>query len=216
MNAAEGPEKSPAPLPSASPFKLRGKLRDAAVWIGGMIVGALVGTGVQAVLARTGVLGPGVDSLISDQQANFAEVNAKLDTLRQLSSDAEAQRAVAELGKLLEQQSALAGRAEQQLKLMASEVSASKDRELAERGMSGGADFWLKAGESLNLGSRDQVFALQAYARGVSVVNLSGKPQRLAVGDVIDFTAGEQACKVFFKQATPREDGRVGFDLDCS
>jgi hypothetical protein len=216
MNTAGGADKSPAALSAALPFKLRVKVRDAAVWIGGMVAGALVGTGVQAVLARTGVLGPGVESLISDQQANFAAVNAKLDTLRQLSSDAEAQRAVAELGKLLEQQSALAGRAEQQLKLMASEVSASKDRELAERGMSGGADFWLKAGESLNLGARDQVFGLQAYARGVSVVNLSGTPRQLSVGDVIEFMAGEQACKVFFKQATPREDGRVGFDLDCS
>lgn len=216
MNAAEGPTKSPLSVPSAASFKLRVKVRDAAVWIGGMVAGALVGTGVQAVLARTGVLGPGVDSLIADQRANFDEVNSKLDTLRQISRDPEAQKALGDLGKLLQQQGALAAQAEQQLKLMASEVSAGKDRELAERGMSGGADFWLKAGEGLNLGSRDQVFALQAYARGVSVVNLSGKPQRLSVGDVIDFTAGEQACKVFFKQATPREDGRVGFDLDCN
>jgi hypothetical protein len=92
MNTAEGPAKSPAQRPSALPFKLRVKVRDAAVWIGGMVAGALVGTGVQAVPARTGVLGPGVESLISDQQANFAEVNAKLDTLRQLSSDVEAQQ----------------------------------------------------------------------------------------------------------------------------
>ncbi len=209
-------EPAPTPVRRRLPFKLPWKLRDAAVAVGGMVLGALVGTGVQQVLARTGVLGPGVDSLLAEQQANFAEVNTKLDTLRQLSADPEAQRALTELGALLQQQSALAAQTEQQLKLMASEVSASKDRELAESGMAGGADFWLKAGESLNLGSRDQVFALQAYARGISAVNLSGTARRLAVGDVIDFMAGELTCKVFFKQATPREDGRVGFDLDCS
>ena len=45
--------------------------------------------------------GPGVDSLLAEQQANFAEVNTKLDTLRQLSADPEAQRALTELGTLL-------------------------------------------------------------------------------------------------------------------
>ena len=212
MVTVEGPAAPPAP----PRFKLPVRVRDAAVAVGGMVLGALVGTGVQLALARTGVLGPGVDSLLAEQHANFTEVNTKLDSLRQLAPDPEVQRALTELGALLAQQSALAAQTEQQLKLMASEVSASKERELAESGMAGGADFWLKAGESLNLGSRDQVFGLQAYARGISQVNLSGTARRLAVGDVIDFMAGERTCKVFFKQATPREDGRVGFDLDCS
>jgi hypothetical protein len=212
MSTVEEPGASPA----RRRFKLPVKLRDAAFTVGGMVLGSLVGTGVQQVLARTGVLGPGVSSLIAEQQENFAEVNSKLDSLRQLSTDPAAQRAVAELSQLVAQQAALAAQTEQQLQLMASEVSASKARELAERGMSGGADFWLKAGESQNLGARDQVFALQAYQRGVSLVNLSGTARRLAVGDVIEFTAGDRSCKVFFKQAGPREDGRVGFDLDCS
>ena len=212
MSTVEEPGASPA----RRRLRLPVKLRDAAFTIGGMVLGSLVGTGVQQVLARTGVLGPGVSSLIAEQQENFAEVNTKLDSLRQLSTDPAAQRAVAELGQLVAQQAALAAQTEQQLQLMASEVTASKERELAERGMSGGADFWLKAGESQNLGSRDQVFALQAYQRGVSLVNLSGTARRLAVGDVIEFMAGDRTCKVFFKQASPREDGRVGFDLDCS
>jgi len=25
-----------------------------------------------------------------------------------------------------------------------------------------------------------------------------------------------QACTIFYKQATPRADGRIGFDLTCS
>jgi hypothetical protein len=117
------------------------------------------------------------------QQANFAEVNTKLDDLRKLSSDPDVQRALGDLAGLLEQQGALAEQTEQQLQLMAEELAASKDRELAER--------------------------------GVAVINLSGTGRRMNVGDVIDFMAGDRACKVFFKQATPREDGRVGFDLDC-
>jgi hypothetical protein len=110
----------------------------------------------------------------------------------------------------------LATQTEQQLKLMAGEVAAGKERELAERGMSGGADFWLKTGESMNLGARDQVFALQGYANGIVQISLSGEVKRLAVGGVVDFTAGDRACKVFYKQATPRQDGRVGFDLNCA
>jgi hypothetical protein len=215
VTTVNGPGASQARPRFKLPFKAP-KIRDGAVAVGGMVLGALVGTGVQQVLARTGVLGPGVDSLIAEQQANFAAVNSKLDALGQLSDDPEAQRALNELRTLLERQSSLAAQTEQQLQLMASEVASNKERELAERGLSGGADFWLKAGESSNLGSRDQVFALQAYGRGISQVNLSGTGRRLAVGDVIDFMAGERACKVFFKQATPREDGRVGFDLDCS
>ncbi|HUQ52720.1 MAG TPA: hypothetical protein VM692_10905 [Gammaproteobacteria bacterium] len=192
------------------------KFRDAVVAVGGMVLGTLVGTGVQQVLARTGVLGPGVDSLIAEQQANFVEVNSKLDTLRQVSNDPAAQRALTELRTLLTQQGALATQTEQQLKLLSGEVAASKERELAERGMSGGADFWLKLGESMNLRSPENVFALRGYAQGLAIVNLGGAAaKRLAVGDAIDFKVGEDACKVFYKQATPRADGRIGFDVDC-
>jgi hypothetical protein len=211
MSAVEGPAATPA----RPRFELSVKVRDAAVAVGGMVLGALVGTGVQQTLQRTGLLGPGVSSLLAEQQANFTEVNAKLDALRQLAPDPQAQRAIAELETLLEEQSALAAQTEQQLTLMAGEAAASKERELAGRGMSGGADFWLKGGESLNLGARDQVFAVQAWNRGIVQINLSGAVKRLNVGDVVEFMAGDRSCQVFYKQATPREDGRVGFDLDC-
>ena len=191
------------------------KVRDAAKVIGGMVLGTLVGAAVQKGLQTTGLMGPGVGALIAEQQNKFAEVNGKLDALRQLSSDPEVQRALGELGTLVQQQSALTQQTEQQLKLMAAEMAASKERELAERGMSGGADFWLKGGESFNLGARDQVFGPQWWNRGVVQVNLSGMTKRLNVGDVIEFAAGDGSCKVFYKQATPRDDGRLGFDLDC-
>ncbi len=206
------------PAPAQPPLwrrLLHPKLRDMVKVVGGMIVGTLVGAGVQKGLQSTGLMGPGVETLIAEQQSNFTEVNGKLDALRKVSSDPAAQRALNELSAALQKQNALSQRTEQQLKLMATQMSTSKERELAEHGMSGGADFWLKVGESYNLATRDQVFALQGYGNGVAQVSLNGTVKRLAVGGVVEFMAGQRACKVFYKQATPRQDGRVGFDLDC-
>ncbi len=206
------------PAPAQSPLWrrfLHPKLRDAVKVIGGMILGTLVGAAVQKGLRSTGLMGPGVETLIAQQQSNFTEVNGKLDALRKVSSTPAAQRALNELSALLQKQNTLSQETAQQLKLMASEVSASKDRDLAEHGIAGGADFWLKVGESYNLVARDQVFALQGYGGGVVQVSLSGTVKRLNVGDVVEFDAGDRKCKVFYKQAKPRADGRVGFDLDC-
>jgi len=206
------------PVPAQPPLWrriLHPKLRDAVKVVGGMIVGTLVGVGVQKALQSTGLMGPDVGTLIAEQQSNFAEIKGKLDALRKVSSDPAAQRALNELSAALQKQNALSQQTEQQLRLLASEVSTNKERELAEHGVSGGADFWLKVGESYNLATRDQVFGLQGYGNGVVQVSLNGAVTRLAVGGVVEFMAGRRACKVFYKQATPRPDGRVGFDLDC-
>ena len=192
------------------------RLRDGATALTGMVLGTLVGIGVNKALATTGMLGPGVDTLIEEQKSNFDAISSKLDALRQGATEPEMQAAIAELQALLQKQTSLAEQSEQQLRLLNQAAAASKERELAERGMSAGVDFWLKSGEAYNLGARDQVFALQAYGRGVAQVNLSGTIRRLNVGDVMDFMAGDRACRVFYKQATPREDGRIGFDLVCS
>jgi hypothetical protein len=194
---------------------LHPKLRDMVKVVGGMIVGTLVGAGVQKGLQSTGLMGPGVETLIAEQHSNFTEVNGKLDALRKVSSDPAAQRTLSELSALLQKQNTLSQQTEQQLKLMAGEMSANKERDLAEHGISGGADFWLKVGESYNLAARDQVFALQGYGGGVAQASLNGAVKRLNVGDVVEFAAGDRKCKVFYKQAKPRADGRVGFDLDC-
>ena len=65
-------------------------------------------------------------------------------------------------------------------------------------------------------GTFPSIVAYLFWNRGVVQVNLSGMVKRLNVGDVIEFAAGDRSCKVFYKQATPRDDQRVGFDLDCS
>jgi hypothetical protein len=67
--SAEVPSTAPAPHWR---HRIRFKLRDAAKVVGGMVLGALVGTTVQRGLQTTGILGPGVGTLIAEQQSNFA------------------------------------------------------------------------------------------------------------------------------------------------
>lgn len=191
------------------------KFRTGASALGGMVLGTLVGIAVNKAVATTGILGPGVATLMQDQRDNFAAVNERLEALRASATGPDAQRAIADLEALLKKQSALAEQSEQQLRLLTEENTAAKERELAERGIAGGADFWLKAGESFNVGARDQVFALTSRYGAQAIVNLSGAAKRLNVGDVVEFMADAKNCRVFYKQATPREDGRIGFDLVC-
>jgi len=49
--------------------------------LGGMVVGAIVGIGIQVGVESTGLLGPSVDELIAEQETNFDEVHARLDRL---------------------------------------------------------------------------------------------------------------------------------------
>ena len=37
----------------------------------------------------------------------------------------------------------------------------------------------------------------------------------LGVGAVLSATTDAGECQVFYRQATPREDGKVGFDVVC-
>jgi hypothetical protein len=53
----------------------------AAIGLCGMVLGSVVGLGVQLGVESTGLLGPSVESLIAEQQSNFGDVNARLDTL---------------------------------------------------------------------------------------------------------------------------------------
>ena len=77
-------------------------VRKAGLALGGMIVGSIVGYGVQASLQSVGLGGPSIDSLIADQQANFEDVDAKLDALRGLSSTPQLKQTVADLSALIQ------------------------------------------------------------------------------------------------------------------
>jgi len=154
--------------------------------------------------------------LIAEQQANFSDVNARLDALKNMPADKEVKSGLNELAKVLARQDELARQANTEIAYLSDQVTALRQEQLADAGYAGGADFWLKGGESVTVGSDNQVFGLLGARSGFADVNLSGARKRVYVGDAIPVPAENPACTIFYKQATPRADGRIGFDLTCS
>ncbi len=211
-------EQAPEDQPGAQkklPLLTRSRVNAAVLAIGGMLVGSLVGIGVQTGVESTGLLGPSVEALIAEQESNFTAVNARLDDLRGMASDPEIKNSLAELGKLLARQGDLANRANSELAYLGDQVDSLRAQTLADNGFAGGADFWLKTGESVTVGERGQVFGVVRMARSWVDVNLNGERARLTVGDTVEVPLGDRSCTVFYKQALPRDDGRTGFDLTC-
>ncbi|MDH4126304.1 MAG: hypothetical protein OEW64_06445 [Gammaproteobacteria bacterium] len=208
-------EENAAALQKAVPLLSKTKMKGAALALGGMIVGSIVGLGVQFGVQSTGLLGPSVDALMQEQQANFDDVNARLATLSKSSTDPETKKSLAELASILKRQDELSQHANAELQYLGEQVQTFKAQQLAESGHAGGADFWLKAGESVNVAGDDQVFALLGARSTFADINLSGTRKRISIGDVIEVQSGDRTCSIFYKQATPRADRRVGFDLDC-
>jgi len=172
-----------------------------------MIIGTLVGVGVQKALQSTGLMGPDVGTLIAEQQSNFAEVKGKLDALRKVSSDPAAQTRV---------ERAERGPAEAERPSTADRTAAEThgQRKVHEQGTrAGGAwgvrrsGFLAKSRRELQPRDARPSLGLQGYGNGVAQVSLNGAVTRLAVGGVVEFMAGQRACKVFYKQATPRQTG---------
>lgn len=216
MNEETSPENKISASSDEAPASGKPRLFAVAMGLGGMIVGSLVGIGVQVGVESTGLLGPSVEALIEEQQSNFSEVNAQLDALKKLSSDKETKASLTDLGKLLARQDQLAQQANAELAYMSEQLAAMKKQQLAEAGYSGGADFWLKSGESVNVGGQQHVFGLLGARSTFADINLNGTKKRISVGDAVPVQADGVNCTVFYKQAKPRPDGRVGFDLSCS
>lgn len=189
----------------------KGHLLAGTTALGGMIVGAVVGIGVQVGFESTGMLGPSVDTLIAEQQSNFDDIHTALGTLTASADDPALGRELKALTKLIQRQDELRRQASSELQFLGEQVASLKDRNLAERGFAGGADFWLKVGESVNVGDARHVLGVvRTWATAVDVV-MNGQKSRLSVGDSVS----SDHCTVFFKQAVKREDGRVGFDVAC-
>lgn len=187
------------------------QLMGGATALGGMIVGAIVGIAVQVGVESTGILGPSVDELLSEQESNFGEIHTRLETLRQSASDTEVGEELRALATLIERQDELRKEASSELAYLGGQVASLKKESLAERGYAGGADFWLAAGESVNVGDERHVIGVvRTWNTAVDVV-MNGKKSRLSVGDAVS----TDNCTVFFKQAVKRDDGRVGFDVAC-
>lgn len=186
-------------------------MANGASALGGMIVGAVVGIAVQIGIESTGMLGPSVDALLAEQESNFDEVNSRLDTLRESTDDPDLSRELSKLAELIEHQDDLRRQASSELAFLGGQVATLKEQNLANRGYSGGADFWLKVGESVNVGDDRHVLGVvRNWSTAVDVI-MNGKKSRLSVGDSVS----SEDCTVFFKQAVQRDDGRVGFDVSC-
>ncbi len=189
----------------------RSRLIAAGIALGGMILGSFVGIGVQMGVESTGFLGPSVDALIQEQDANFKNMSARLAELQNQSSDPELKKSLSEFGQLLARQGELQSQANTELSYLGTQIASLRETALNEQGYAGGADFWLKTGESVSVGDRMNVFGLVRDWGNVIDINLNGTKKRMDVGDTVQ----TESCTVFFKQAIQRADGRVGFDVSC-
>jgi hypothetical protein len=192
------------------------KVRAAAIALGGMIAGALVGIGVQFGVESTGMLGPSVDELMAEQEANFEDVQARLEELRNASSDPQMVAGIDALQALLEKQQSLQQNVNNEVGYLSNQMEQLREESLAANGFAGGAGVWLGAGESISVGDKSHVFGVTRVNRGTVNVTLNGKASQMGVGAVLSATTDAGECQVFYRQATPREDGKVGFDVVCA
>ena len=217
--AATQPGQSAAKAASSTPTRRGWPLRVVFA-IGGMILGALVGMAVQTAVSTTGVLGPGMDDLITEQSAGFQKLEAKLDALRKTTDPAQIKSTTADLGTLLAAQEKLAQRTTEELRGARGEIERLKEQALESNGATGGANLWLKPGESVTVGQAGTVLSLINFSGPTSgtrttrvAVNVAGEQKILGVGDASQMKAGSDAYKIIYKQTAPRADGRVGFDV---
>jgi len=185
-------------------------MRATALALGGMIVGAVVGIIVQVGVESTGMLGPSVEALLEEQEGNFEQVHARLDSLRASAADPELRRELTELATLIERQDELRQQAGSELVNLGNEVATLRETSLAEQGFASGADFWLKAGESASIGDKRHVIGLVGIWPTAADIVFNGEKSRLSVGSSV----GGEDCIVFVKQVN-RSEKRVGFDVSC-
>lgn len=182
-----------------------------SIALGGMVLGAIVGIAVQAGVESTGILGPSVEALFEEQQANFSDINTRLAELKDQSSDPGVKQGLAGLEKLLTRQSELQAKSNSELELLGDQVALLRRAALDERGFSGGADVWLASGESVAVGDRTNVMGVTRIWGEVVDVNLNGQKSSMNVGDALS----TENCTVFYRQGRRAQDGRAGFDVSC-
>jgi hypothetical protein len=181
--------------------------------IGGMVIGSLVGMAVNLAVAHTGVLGPGMEELISEQSAGFAKIDAKLEALRNITDPAQARALGAEIETLVEEQRALADRAGEELRGARAQIEQLQSELLEVRGATSGVDLWLREGEGATIGAKGNVFSVLGFRGGAVTVNAGGERKNLLPGDAADFKVGDATYRVIYKLAERRADRRVGFDV---
>lgn len=214
------PEAPPtAAKPSPVPRQLAKKLiANPLGKLLGVVVGALIGIAVQSGVESTGMLGPGLDELIAEQSAGFANIETKLEALRATDDPAKSRQLASELGSLVATQQNIAERTADELRGARAEIDRLKETVLAMSGSAPGANLWLMPGESATIaGKPGNVFALQKFTYSGRTSDLTvqalGQSHRLQLGESIDFPAESGIWRVVYKQAQDRGDGRVGFDV---
>jgi hypothetical protein len=225
---AKQPDQSAANPASSPPARRRWPLRIVFA-VGGMVAGALVGMAVQAAVSTTGVLGPGMEDLITEQSANFQKLQAKLDSLGSTTDPAQIKSMAKDLDTLLAQQEKLAQRTHEELRGAKAEIDRLKEQALESTGAAGGANLWLKPGESVTIGragpggqagQAGTVVSFTSFSGPTAstrttgaVIKVGGETKRLGVGDAAQVKAGSDSYRIIYKQTAPRADGRVGFDV---
>jgi hypothetical protein len=188
-------------------------LQKGSLAIGGMVVGAIVGIAVQAGVESTGILGPSIDELLEEQEANFDAMSARLQEIRTQADDPAVRKSLGELGKLLARQNELQNRATAEITALSNQVANLRQQSLEEQGFASGADVWLGVGESITVGDTNHVLGVVRMWSNTADVNFNGTKSRMSVGDLVSVEGLD--CAVFLKQGRRAEDGRAGFDVTC-
>ncbi|MFG0304833.1 MAG: hypothetical protein ACF8Q5_01325 [Phycisphaerales bacterium JB040] len=185
--------------------------------IAAVILGALLGLAVEAAVDSTGVLGPGIDTLIARQTEGFTQLEAKLDALKGAGDAGETSAIVGEIEALVAEQQRLAARTADELRGARTEIERLKADSLSRTGSASGADVWLGPGEGITIGKHGNVFTYvrPAYTNRFDdiYINTGTRAERFNLGGTVRFETPEGEWRVVFKQATPRADGRIGFDV---
>ena len=201
------------------PKRLR-RILQVAVGCASFLAGFVLGPYAEELITRAnpGFFGPNNQSIIDEQQSNFAMLDEKLSQLKQaIPADAGAGELLIELGDLLAKQKELSARKDELFKETDVSSQAMKAELLKERGVSDVVGFWIAIGESVVLKDPDKVFSVaRKYSDTRIDVNLSGERKQLSVGDPLEFQTSAGPCTVFFRHGQRKTDDRFGFDLTCS
>ena len=183
-----------------------------------VVIGVLFGLAIETGVGATGILGPGVDQLIAEQAEGFHNLEAKLEALRNTTDPEQATKLTGEIETLLGRQQQLGQRTETELRAARAEIEKLRAEVLETKGATTGADIWLMPGESITVaGKAGNVFGFNSYSYSGNTsditVNVSGKRDRMKIGDAAEFPAENGIWKVIYKISEKRSDERVGFDI---
>jgi hypothetical protein len=170
---------------------------------------------VQGALESTGLFGPTLETVMDEQMTNFEEIQAKLNALGATTDEGERETLRQELEALLREQERLTNQTHTEIASNLREIEQLRAQSLEKSGVAAGADVWLSPGQSITVGSRDNVMSLvsvDGYRR--ARVNLSGKVTVMTAGDFVEAPVGSDVWKVFYKQTARGDDNSaVGFDV---